>query len=253
MELQNAEEIVADLDEIALAKPRRLNEKPYAIILANLREGRKHATMPKSSMKRLLLASRSSSSPDSWPALSSPDACARPPIRRRQPLSRQAASARQTGRRGRGPRGATAGVPDFTRIAGQAVKGVANISSLQVVQRCRTRRSQRSVLQLLLRRSGCLRSRATRRSLSLGSGVIDLAPTATSSPITTSSARTCARSRSRSPTSAKLRGTVVGTDPATDIALVKIATTALPAAAVGRLDASSRSASGCSPSAARSS
>src|SRR4051812_24331227 len=32
------------------------------------------------------------------------------------------------------PTGVTGGGPDFTRVAGQAVKGVANISSLQVVR-----------------------------------------------------------------------------------------------------------------------
>ena len=49
------------------------------------------------------------------------------------------------------------GGPDFTRVAGQAVKGVANISSLQVVRTPQLAVRERSVLPLLLRRRRAVR------------------------------------------------------------------------------------------------
>ena len=68
------------------------------------------------------------------------------------PRERRTAAAPGAG----GPRPAAsrvvAGGPDFTRIAGQAVKGVANISSLQVVRTPNSPFGGRPVLPLLLRR-----------------------------------------------------------------------------------------------------
>ena len=52
------------------------------------------------------------------------------------------------------------GGPDFTRVAGQAVKGVANISSLQVVRTPNSPFAQRSVLPVLLRRRRACSARA---------------------------------------------------------------------------------------------
>ena len=67
-----------------------------------------------------------------------------------------------------------------------------------------------------------------RRSLSLGSGVDRFRATATSSPTTTSSARTCSEITVALPDKREIRGKVIGTDPATDIALLKIDVTGLP-------------------------
>ena len=153
-----------------------------------------------------------------------PDAHRRRLARRRAPPRRDRRarrSARAAPRRPRRRRRVRGGGPDFTRVAGQAVKGVANISSLQVVRTPQLAVRQRSVLPLFLRR---------RRAVRLARSPIaqprlrrhHLAPTATSSPTTTSSARTCARSRSRCRTSARSRARSIGTDPATDIALLKI-------------------------------
>src|SRR3954468_22677977 len=67
---------------------------------------------------------------------------------------------------------AAAGVgPDFTRIAGQAIKGVANISSLQVVRRPNSPFGDDPFFQYFFGGQDFYGSR-DRRSLSLGSGVI---------------------------------------------------------------------------------
>jgi len=74
------------------------------------------------------------------------------------------------------------GGPDFTRIAGQAVKGVANISSLQVVRTPNSPFSADPFFRYFFGEGDDAFGSRDRR-------------TATSSPTTTSSARTCARSR----------------------------------------------------------
>src|SRR5678815_4098281 len=66
---------------------------------------------------------------------------------------------------------AAGGGPDFTRIAGQAVKGVANISSLQVVRRPNSPFVDDPFFQYFFGGQDSFGSR-DRRSLSLGSGVI---------------------------------------------------------------------------------
>src|SRR5262245_18542259 len=66
---------------------------------------------------------------------------------------------------------APAGAPDFTRIAGQAVKGVANISSLQVV-RTKSPFGNDPFLRYFFGDSDELFGSRDRRSLSLGSGVV---------------------------------------------------------------------------------
>jgi S1-C subfamily serine protease len=63
------------------------------------------------------------------------------------------------------------GGPDFTHIAGQAVKGVANISSLQVVRRPNSPFENDPFFQYFFGDQDMFGSR-DRRSLSLGSGVI---------------------------------------------------------------------------------
>ncbi len=116
--------------------------------------------------------------------------------------------------------------PDFTGIAGQTVKGVANISSLQVVARTRSPFEDDPFFRYFFGDQDTFGPR-TRRSLSLGSGVIISADgyVVTNNHVVGENMReiTVALSDKR-----ELRGRVVGTDPATDIALLKIDATGLP-------------------------
>src|SRR4051812_43975151 len=67
---------------------------------------------------------------------------------------------------------AASGLPDFTRIAGQAVKGVANISSLQVVRTPNSPFANDPFFNYFFGGGGDIFGSRDRRSLSLGSGVI---------------------------------------------------------------------------------
>src|SRR5499427_8825654 len=69
------------------------------------------------------------------------------------------------------PTPAVAGGPDFTRVASQAVKGVANISSLQVVRSRNSPFTNDPFFRYFFGDDEMFGSR-DRRSLSLGSGVI---------------------------------------------------------------------------------
>jgi len=117
------------------------------------------------------------------------------------------------------PAAQTVGGPDFTRVAGQAVKGVANISSLQVVRR------QASPLDDPFFRyffgEQDIFGPRDRRSMSLGSGVIVSADgyVVTNNHVVGENVReiTVALGDKR-----EIRGKVIGTDPTTDIALLKI-------------------------------
>jgi Do/DeqQ family serine protease len=117
--------------------------------------------------------------------------------------------------------------PDFTRIAGQAVKGVANISSVQVVRRQNTPFENDPFFQYFFGDQDMFGSR-DRRSLSLGSGVIISADgyVVTNNHVVGDNVReiTVALSDKR-----EVRGRLIGTDPATDIALLKVDETGLPA------------------------
>src|SRR3954469_18226125 len=117
------------------------------------------------------------------------------------------------------------GGPDFTRVAGQAVKGVANISSLQVVRR------QASPLDDPFFRyffgDQDMFGPRDRRSLSLGSGVV-VSPdgfVVTNNHVVGENVReiTVALEDKR-----EIKGRVIGIDPATDIALLKIDVRNLP-------------------------
>jgi serine protease Do len=116
--------------------------------------------------------------------------------------------------------------PDFTRVAGQAVKGVANISSLQVV---RTRNSpfpNDPFFRYFFGDDEQFGSR-DRRSLSLGSGVI----ISTDGYVVTNNHVVGDHVREITialPDKREIKGKVIGTDPATDIALLKIGVTGLP-------------------------
>jgi serine protease Do len=123
--------------------------------------------------------------------------------------------------------GAPALGPDFTRIAGQAVKGVANISSVQVVRRRNSPFQDDPFFQYFFGDQDMYGSR-DRRSLSLGSGVIVSADgyVVTNNHVVGDNVReiTVALSDKR-----EVRGRLVGTDPATDIALIKLDVQGLPA------------------------
>ncbi len=119
-----------------------------------------------------------------------------------------------------------AGGPDFTRIASQAVKGVANISSLQVVRRSNSPFDGDPFFNYFFGDQDLFGPRS-RRSMSLGSGVI-ISPdgyVVTNNHVVGENVReiTVALSDKR-----EVRGKVIGADPATDIALLKIEIGGLP-------------------------
>lgn len=112
------------------------------------------------------------------------------------------------------------GMPDFSRIAGEAVKGVANISSLQVVRTTNSPFGSDPFFRYFFDDERAFGSR-DRRSLSLGSGVM-ISPdgyVVTNNHVVGDNVReiTIALSDKR-----EIRGRVIGTDPTTDIALLKI-------------------------------
>ncbi len=130
------------------------------------------------------------------------------------------------------PRPATPAVPaspgpalpvpmmDFSNVAGRAVRGVVNISSLQVVRMPNSPYASDPFFRYFFRDDDGFGSR-DRRSLSLGSGVM-ISPDGyviTNSHVVGENVReiTVALADKR-----EIHGTVVGSDPATDIALLKI-------------------------------
>ena len=127
--------------------------------------------------------------------------------------------------------GSFAGAPDFTKIAGQAVKGVANISSLQVARRPNSPFENDPFFQYFFGDQDMSGSR-DRRSMSLGSGVIISADgyIVTNNHVVGENMReiTVALSDNRD-----VKGRVIGTDPATDIALLKVDLKGLPSLPLG--------------------
>ena len=124
---------------------------------------------------------------------------------------------------------AVAGGPDFTRIAGAAVKGVANISSVQVVQR-RTRPFANDPFFEYFFGGDDVFGGRSRRSLSLGSGVIvsDDGYVVTNSHVIGENLRSLPEVTVALADKREVRGTIVGLDPPTDIALLKIDGKGLP-------------------------
>jgi serine protease Do len=118
------------------------------------------------------------------------------------------------------------GGPDFTRVAGQTVKGVANISSLQVVRRPNSPFGNDPFFRYFFGDDDTLGSR-DRRSLSLGSGVIISADgyVVTNNHVVGENVREITIAL---PDKREIKGKVIGTDPVTDIALLKIPVTSLP-------------------------
>ena len=118
------------------------------------------------------------------------------------------------------------GMADFSAVAGRAVKGVVNISSLQVVRMPNSPYASDPFFRYFFRDDDAFGSR-DRRSLSLGSGVL-ISPdgyVVTNSHVVGENVReiTIALADKR-----EIRGRVVGTDPATDIALLKIDVSSAP-------------------------
>ncbi|HXI27014.1 MAG TPA: trypsin-like peptidase domain-containing protein [Vicinamibacterales bacterium] len=118
------------------------------------------------------------------------------------------------------------GGPDFTRVASQAVKGVANISSLQVVRQRNSPFSNDPFFRYFFGDDEMFGSR-DRRSLSLGSGVIISADgyVVTNNHVVGENVREITIAL---PDKREIKGKVIGTDPDTDIALLKIGVTGLP-------------------------
>src|SRR5262245_25825380 len=121
------------------------------------------------------------------------------------------------------------GGPDFTRVAGTAVKGVANISSTQVVRTSNSPFANDPFFRYFFGDQDDMFGTQNRRSLSLGSGVIVSAD----GYVVTNNHVVGENNRSREVTVAladkrEIKGRIVGTDPATDIALVKIDVRGLP-------------------------
>src|SRR6185295_9223994 len=116
--------------------------------------------------------------------------------------------------------------PDFTRIAGQAVRGVANISSLQVVRTRNSPFANDPFFRYFFGDDEPFGSR-DRRSLSLGSGVIISGDgyVITNSHVVGENVREITIAL---PDKREIKGKVVGSDPTTDIALLKIPVTGLP-------------------------
>ena len=119
-----------------------------------------------------------------------------------------------------------AGAPDFTRIAGLAVKAVANISSLQIVRTPNSPFANDPFFRSLFGDSDVFGSR-DRRSLSLGSGVVISADgyVVTNNHVVGENVREITIAL---PDRREIRGRVIGIDPATDIALLKINVSGLP-------------------------
>ena len=124
------------------------------------------------------------------------------------------------------------GGPDFTRVAGQAIKGVANISSLQVVRTRNTPFPNDPFFRYFFGDDEQAFGSRDRRSLSLGSGVIISADgyVITNNHVVGEHVREITIAL---PDKREIKGKLIGTDPTTDIALLKIPATGLPVLAWG--------------------
>jgi serine protease Do len=129
------------------------------------------------------------------------------------------------------PAPAGAVMADFSKIAGEAVKGVANISSLQVVRTSNSPLGSDPFFRYFFDDERAFGSR-DRRSLSLGSGAM-ISPdgyVVTNNHVVGDNVREITIAL---PDKREIRGKVIGTDPATDIALLKIDVKGVPVLAWG--------------------
>jgi serine protease Do len=122
---------------------------------------------------------------------------------------------------------AVASGPDFTRVAGQAVKGVANISSLQVVRTPNSPFAADPFFRYFFGEGDDLFGARDRRSLSLGSGVVISSDgyVVTNNHVVGENMQVITVAL---PDKREVRGRLIGTDPATDIALLKLNVSGLP-------------------------
>ena len=125
--------------------------------------------------------------------------------------------------------GVTMGGPDFTRVAAAAVKGVANISSIQVTRTPNSPFASDPFFRYFFGDQDDMFGSQNRRSLSLGSGVVVSAD----GYVVTNNHVVGENNRSREVTLAlsdkrEIKGRIIGTDPATDIALLKVDVSGLP-------------------------
>ena len=127
------------------------------------------------------------------------------------------------------PAVAMAAGPDFTRVAGQAVKGVANISSLQVVRTPNSPFANDPFFQYFFGNDEQAFGSRDRRSLSLGSGVIISSDgyVVTNNHVVGEHVRASTEVTVALPDKREVRAKVIGTDAKTDIALLKINVTGL--------------------------
>jgi len=151
---------------------------------------------------------------------STSDSIAAPPSAALRPVATATAPSAEP--QGAAPAAAqlSAGGPDFTRVAGLAIKGVANISSLQVVQR-RSSPFDDPFFSYFFGNQDLYGAPRTQRSYSLGSGVI-VSPDGyivTNNHVVGENMQEIKVSL---PDKRELVAKVIGTDPATDIALLKI-------------------------------
>jgi serine protease Do len=121
---------------------------------------------------------------------------------------------------------ATSG-PDFTHIAGQAVKGVANISSLQVVRTPNSPFAADPFFRYFFGEGDDVFGSRDRRSLSLGSGVIISSDgyVVTNNHVVGEHMQEITVTL---PNKRQVRGRLIGTDPGTDIALLRLQVSGLP-------------------------
>ncbi|MBE3133010.1 MAG: trypsin-like peptidase domain-containing protein [Acidobacteria bacterium] len=120
-----------------------------------------------------------------------------------------------------------AGLPDFSGIATRAVSGVVNISSLQEVRAPNSPFASDPFFRYFFGDDEELFGSRSRRSLSLGSGVI----VSSDGYIVTNSHVVGDNVREISavlPDKREVRGKIIGSDQMTDIAVVKITATGLP-------------------------
>jgi serine protease Do len=119
------------------------------------------------------------------------------------------------------------GAPDFTRVAGQSVKGVANISSLQVVRTPNSPFGNDQFFRYLFGDGDDIFGSRDRRSLSLGSGVI----VSQDGYVVTNNHVVGENMQQITvvlPDKREFKGRVIGVDPTTDLGLLKINVRGLP-------------------------
>ncbi len=130
---------------------------------------------------------------------------------------------------------AVPGFPDFTGIAAQAVKGVVNISSVQVVRTPNSPWSTDPFFQYFFGGQDDVFGWSDRQATSLGSGVL----ISSDGYIVTNNHVVQSRDAQITVVFAdkhQLPGKIIGTDPATDIALVKVAQASQPTLPWGNSD-----------------